>query len=103
MNLKDIQELSVKQITNPVIFDTLDHPTTGGLYDPCLGESRHAKTSGPSTPKTELARSLRLSSPPANLLFWWTSLDRVGDRVEDRGGRVEDLWGLLSRSLRLLL
>lgn len=34
---KDIKRLSVKAITNPQIFDTLDHPTTGGLYDPALG------------------------------------------------------------------
>ena len=34
---KDIKKLSVKAITNPLIFDTLDHPTTGGLYDAALG------------------------------------------------------------------
>ena len=33
----DLQKLSVKPITNPIIFDNLDHPTTGGLYDPALG------------------------------------------------------------------
>lgn len=34
---KDLKKLSVKAITNPQIFDTLDHPTTGGLYDAALG------------------------------------------------------------------
>ncbi|KAJ3269980.1 hypothetical protein HDV01_000743 [Terramyces sp. JEL0728] len=34
---QDIKNFSVKSITNPQIFDTLNHPTTGGLYDPCLG------------------------------------------------------------------
>jgi DNA-directed RNA polymerase I subunit RPA1 len=34
---KDIQKLSVKQITNPLIFDTLGHPTSNGLYDLALG------------------------------------------------------------------
>ncbi|TPX70811.1 DNA-directed RNA polymerase [Spizellomyces sp. 'palustris'] len=33
----DIRKLSVKQITNPLLFDNLNHPTKGGLYDPCLG------------------------------------------------------------------
>lgn len=33
----EIRKLSVKQITNPILFDNLDHPTKGGLYDPCLG------------------------------------------------------------------
>lgn len=33
----DIKKLSVKAITNPMIFNTLDHPSTGGLYDPALG------------------------------------------------------------------
>ncbi|KAI8819176.1 uncharacterized protein EV422DRAFT_535387 [Fimicolochytrium jonesii] len=34
---KDVRKLSVKQITNPILFDNLEHPTTGGLYDPALG------------------------------------------------------------------
>ena len=34
---EDLKKLSIKQITNPQIFDTLDHPSTNGLYDPCLG------------------------------------------------------------------
>lgn len=34
---QQISELSVLKITNPVIFDTLDHPTANGLYDPRLG------------------------------------------------------------------
>ncbi len=33
----EIRKMSVKSITNPILFDTLDHPTTGGLYDPALG------------------------------------------------------------------
>ncbi|KAJ3302464.1 hypothetical protein HDV03_004952 [Kappamyces sp. JEL0829] len=34
---QDIKKLSVKAITNPQIFDTLNHPTSGGLYDAALG------------------------------------------------------------------
>ncbi|KAJ3205963.1 hypothetical protein HDU82_004852 [Entophlyctis luteolus] len=33
----DVRDLSVKQITNPVLLDALNHPTLGGLYDPALG------------------------------------------------------------------
>lgn len=31
------RRLSVKQISNPDAFDSLGHPTNGGLYDPMLG------------------------------------------------------------------
>lgn len=31
------KKLSVKRITNPVIFDNLGRPTQGGLYDSALG------------------------------------------------------------------
>ncbi|KAI8918337.1 hypothetical protein DFJ77DRAFT_547101 [Powellomyces hirtus] len=33
----EIRKLSVKQITNPILFDNLDHPTKNGLYDTALG------------------------------------------------------------------
>ncbi|CAH1774106.1 unnamed protein product [Owenia fusiformis] len=33
----EVQRLSVKEITNPNSFDSLMHPTYGGLYDPHLG------------------------------------------------------------------
>ncbi|GJQ14106.1 hypothetical protein GpartN1_g5897.t1 [Galdieria partita] len=33
----DIRKLSVRQITSPVAFDSLQRPVTGGLYDPALG------------------------------------------------------------------
>lgn len=33
----EIKHLSVKQITNPVVFDALGNPVTGGLYDLTLG------------------------------------------------------------------
>ncbi|KAJ3090513.1 hypothetical protein HK102_003478 [Quaeritorhiza haematococci] len=33
----EIKSLSVKQITNPIAFDSLDHPNRNGLYDPALG------------------------------------------------------------------
>lgn len=33
----EIRKMSVKQITNPILFDTMGHPTKGGLYDPALG------------------------------------------------------------------
>ena len=41
---KDVENISVKQIVNPTVFDNLGHPTNGGLYDealgPFLGKSR---------------------------------------------------------------
>lgn len=42
----EIKKLSVKQITNPVTFDSLLHPTPGGLYDLALGsfEDNSCKT-----------------------------------------------------------
>ncbi|KAI1321572.1 hypothetical protein EDD11_003052 [Mortierella claussenii] len=41
-NAEEIKQISVKQIVNPVLFDNLNHPTKGGLYDPALGPfSKH--------------------------------------------------------------
>ena len=34
---EETKQLSVKEITNPVSFDSLQHPTIGGLYDPAMG------------------------------------------------------------------
>lgn len=34
---EQVRALSVKAVTNPVIFDALGHPVRGGLYDPALG------------------------------------------------------------------
>ncbi|KAJ2998867.1 hypothetical protein HDV02_003977 [Globomyces sp. JEL0801] len=34
---EELKKLSVKAINNPQMFDTLDHPCSGGLYDPALG------------------------------------------------------------------
>lgn len=34
---KEIRNLSAKQITNPIVFDNLGHPISGGLYDLALG------------------------------------------------------------------
>ena len=34
---EEIQQLSVKRITSPILFDQLNHPNKGGLYDPALG------------------------------------------------------------------
>ena len=35
---KQLQQLSVKELTNPKPFDELGHPASGGLYDPVLGK-----------------------------------------------------------------
>lgn len=37
LNSKDIKKFSVKQISNPEVFDSLGHPISGGLYDLSLG------------------------------------------------------------------
>lgn len=34
---RDVENISVKQIVNPTVFDNLGHPTKGGLYDLALG------------------------------------------------------------------
>ncbi|KAI9199874.1 uncharacterized protein BJ171DRAFT_199397 [Polychytrium aggregatum] len=36
-NKDEIRKLSVKPVTNPLAFDNLGHPTSGGLYDSALG------------------------------------------------------------------
>ncbi|KAK4047541.1 hypothetical protein OIV83_005328 [Microbotryomycetes sp. JL201] len=33
----DIKRVSVKQVVNPVMFDNLNQPTLGGMYDPAFG------------------------------------------------------------------
>ncbi|KAI8982682.1 hypothetical protein BDB01DRAFT_851164 [Pilobolus umbonatus] len=42
----EIRKISVKQIVNPVLFDTLGHPTKGGLYDPALGPYQKSQICG---------------------------------------------------------
>jgi DNA-directed RNA polymerase I subunit RPA1 len=37
LSSKEIKSLSVKRIDNSTTFDTLLHPTPGGLYDAALG------------------------------------------------------------------
>ena len=37
LSAEDVKAISVKQIRNPVTFDSLLHPIPGGLYDPALG------------------------------------------------------------------
>ena len=32
-----IRELSIKQITSPIVYDNLKNPVAGGLYDPAMG------------------------------------------------------------------
>ena len=34
---EEIESLSVRRVHNPVTFDTLLHPVSGGLYDSALG------------------------------------------------------------------
>ena len=41
----EVRRISVKQITNPLLFDALSNPTLGGLYDPALGPTRRADMS----------------------------------------------------------
>jgi DNA-directed RNA polymerase I subunit RPA1 len=33
----DIRSISVKKIDNPILLDSLNLPSAGGLYDPALG------------------------------------------------------------------
>jgi DNA-directed RNA polymerase I subunit RPA1 len=37
LNSEDIRKISVKQVTNPTLFDNLNEPTAGGMYDPVFG------------------------------------------------------------------
>ncbi|KAI9026955.1 hypothetical protein DFJ74DRAFT_704381 [Hyaloraphidium curvatum] len=41
---EELRKVSVKQITNPQIFDTLGHPMPGGLYDGALGPFERSDT-----------------------------------------------------------
>ena len=34
---KEAREISVKRVTNPVLFDGLNNPVIDGLYDPAFG------------------------------------------------------------------
>jgi DNA-directed RNA polymerase I subunit RPA1 len=42
---KEIRDISVKEITNPVAFDQLSRPLNNGLYDPAMGVSPYDKIS----------------------------------------------------------
>ncbi|KAI5481516.1 DNA-directed RNA polymerase I subunit RPA1 [Pseudohyphozyma bogoriensis] len=37
LHSSDIRQISVKQVVNPVLFDNLNQPNAGGLYDPAFG------------------------------------------------------------------
>lgn len=37
LSADEIRAISVKPVTNPVLFDGANLPTDGGLYDPCFG------------------------------------------------------------------
>ncbi|KAK4047593.1 hypothetical protein OIO90_006134 [Microbotryomycetes sp. JL221] len=37
LTTQDVRNVSVKQIVNPVMFDNLNQPTLGGMYDPAFG------------------------------------------------------------------
>ncbi|GAA5929576.1 DNA-directed RNA polymerase I core subunit RPA190 [Sporobolomyces koalae] len=37
LSSSDIRNISVKQVTNPSLFDNLNNPNAGGLYDPAFG------------------------------------------------------------------
>lgn len=37
LHAPDIRRMSVKQVVNPVLFDNLNNPNAGGLYDPAFG------------------------------------------------------------------
>ena len=40
---EEIRSLSVKEISNPKAFDQMNHPISGGLYDPALGVQPHER------------------------------------------------------------
>lgn len=37
MTDEEVRRHSVVKITNPVLLDSVDRPTPGGLYDPAMG------------------------------------------------------------------
>lgn len=37
LHAPDVRSISVKRVVNPVLFDNLNHPNDGGLYDPAFG------------------------------------------------------------------
>lgn len=40
-----VKKLSIKVITEPIAFDTLNRPVRGGLHDPAMGVSAYDKIS----------------------------------------------------------
>lgn len=40
LSSKDVRNVSVLQVTNAQLFDNLNEPTLGGLYDPVLGPTK---------------------------------------------------------------
>ena len=37
LSAEEIRRISVKQVSDPQLFDGLNNPTLGGLYDPAFG------------------------------------------------------------------
>ncbi|OVA12173.1 RNA polymerase [Macleaya cordata] len=37
LTTEEVRKQSVKKVTNPILFDSLDRPSPGGLYDPAMG------------------------------------------------------------------
>lgn len=37
LHSSDVRRMSVKQVVNPVLFDNLNNPNAGGMYDPVFG------------------------------------------------------------------
>lgn len=40
LSSEEIRRISVKQITEAQLFDNVNNPTLGGLYDPALGPTK---------------------------------------------------------------
>ncbi|WAR08032.1 RPA1-like protein [Mya arenaria] len=82
---KDVRALSVKEITNVETFDTLNHPTVGGLYDQALGPSDEHDVcftcNQPSLHCPGHMGHMELAMPVFNPLLFMTMLQ---DRSEDR-------------------
>ncbi|RUS21820.1 hypothetical protein BC937DRAFT_91380 [Endogone sp. FLAS-F59071] len=82
-NSEEIKKISVKQILNPIIFDNLNHPTKGGLYDPALGPyDKHHMYSH------RLAAKLTLLQ--YGLIFQAQALDHLQPRLKKGKKRKEE-------------
>jgi DNA-directed RNA polymerase I subunit RPA1 len=54
LSSQDVRRISVKQVSDPQLFDGLNNPTLGGLYDPAFGPLQRYDVLVAALPRTGL-------------------------------------------------